>query len=109
MSLGENQKKTVQVFVDGYNEWTEEVSEEPILNMGHVSLLGIVTDSRPKGILRARSADCVHAVLPASMSRPESSNEEYAEFFGRLKDVVHGFKVGWRFLFCVAKENVATC
>lgn len=30
MSLAENQQQTVQVFVDGYNEWTEEVSEDPV-------------------------------------------------------------------------------
>lgn len=69
MSLAEAQKKTAQAFIDGYNEFTIE------------------------GLLRARSDDCVHAMLPASLGRPDRTNADYEKFFAQLKNMMGGMKV----------------
>lgn len=69
MSLAEKQIATAKEFVNGYNEWTAE------------------------GLLRARSDDCVHAVLPVSMNRPPRTNAEYKLFFGNLEPLMKEFKV----------------
>ncbi|CAJ2502724.1 Uu.00g101180.m01.CDS01 [Anthostomella pinea] len=69
MSLAENQKRTAQAFVDGYNEWTIEA------------------------LMRPRSDDCVHARLPASLNRPERNNEAYTTFFQPLSKTVKEMKM----------------
>lgn len=69
MSLAEKQIATAKEFVNGYNEWTAE------------------------GLLRARSDDCVHAVLPVSMNRPPRTNAEYKLFFGNMEPLMKDFKV----------------
>lgn len=47
----------------------------------------------PVAIQAYRTASCRHQVLPASLARPEMSNEEYAAFFGRLMSLFSGFRV----------------
>lgn len=60
-TLAEKQLATAKAFVDGYNEWTAE------------------------GLLRARSEDCIHAVLPISLNRPPRTNGDYKLYFGNLQ------------------------
>lgn len=69
MSLAENQKRTAQAFINGYNEWTVE------------------------GLMRARSDDCIHAMLPASLNRPERTNKDYEQFFQPLSKLMSAMKV----------------
>ena len=69
MSLAEKQVETSKAFIEGYNEFTIE------------------------GLLRARSDDCIHAILPVSLGRPPRTNNDYKMFFGNLKDVLKDFKV----------------
>ena len=69
MSVAENQKRTAQTFVDGYNEWTVE------------------------GLLRPRTDNCVHSMLPASLGRPDRTNADYEPFFKRLRGFMKGFHV----------------
>ncbi|EME42052.1 hypothetical protein DOTSEDRAFT_174856 [Dothistroma septosporum NZE10] len=69
MSLAEKQIETAKAFVEGYNEFTVE------------------------GLLRARSNDCVHAVLPVSLGRPPRTNNDYKMFFGNLQETLKNFKM----------------
>ncbi|KAK3628735.1 hypothetical protein LTR56_018456 [Elasticomyces elasticus] len=69
MTLAETQKRTAEDFIRGYNEWTLE------------------------GLLRARSDDCVHVTLPASLGRPNRTNEDYREFFKPLSHMISELKM----------------
>jgi len=69
MTLAENQKRTAEDLLQGYRDWTIE------------------------GLLRARSDDCVHLMLPESLNRPPRTNEDYKEFFKPLSHMMSEFKV----------------
>ncbi|KAF2174248.1 hypothetical protein M409DRAFT_49108 [Zasmidium cellare ATCC 36951] len=66
-SVAAKQLATAQKFVDGYNEWTAQ------------------------GVVRARSDDCVHAVLPVSLNRPPRTNADYKLFFGNVEPHMSDF------------------
>ena len=68
-SLAETQIETCEKFAAGYSEWTVE------------------------GLLRLRTNDCMHSVLPASVGRKPVTNEEYGNFFKALQPVVKNFRV----------------
>lgn len=61
----ENMKRTAQAVLDSYRKWDIEA------------------------IMAQRSDDCVYQMLPKSLGRPLTSNEEYREMF---KHVVSAFR-----------------
>lgn len=84
MSLAEKQIETAKAFIEGYNEFTVE------------------------GLLRARSDDCIHAMLPVSLARPPRTNNDYKMFFGNLQETLKDFRVqlNERAFACNATANI---
>lgn len=65
----ENMKRTAEAVLDGYRAWEIEA------------------------IMKPRTDDCVHQLLPKSLGRPGRDNKNYREYFATVANIFKDFKV----------------
>ncbi|KAL6831451.1 hypothetical protein J3E69DRAFT_354320 [Trichoderma sp. SZMC 28015] len=60
-----------------------------------ISFLNAFNEFTTESVVRYRSENCMHRLLPKSLDAPPRTNSEYSAWVGNLKNVMSGFKLSF--------------